>query len=113
PRAIGMKRAMDMILTGRAVSAAEGLRLGFVSEVVPDADLPAAAQRWAAQIAACAPIAIRASKQITYGAADQPDLAAALDFTKYDMVQVVLDSEDALEGKRAFAERRKPKWTGR
>src|SRR5450432_1543953 len=63
PRAIGVKRAMGMILTGRRVSAKEGLELGFVNEVVAPADLMAAAKRWAGLIAECSPMSIRASKQ--------------------------------------------------
>src|SRR5882762_6514617 len=50
PREIGAKQALGMILTGRRVSAVEGKALGFVNEVVPAAELMAAAKRWAAQI---------------------------------------------------------------
>lgn len=113
PRAIGIKRAMDIILTGRTVSATEGQALGFVSEVVSADDLIAAAHRWAAQIAACSPLAIRCCKQVGYGSFDLPDLAAALDVTNYSTVQPMLDSEDSEEGRRAFTERRKPVWRGR
>ncbi len=113
PRAIGIKRAMDIILTGRTVDADEGLSLGLVSEVVHDAELQAAARRWAEQIVACAPLAIRCSKQVAYRSFDLPDLRAALDVSNYSTVAAVFDSEDAEEGKRAFAERRPPRWTGR
>ncbi|MFQ5418169.1 MAG: enoyl-CoA hydratase-related protein, partial [Myxococcota bacterium] len=50
PQQIGLKHAMGMLLTGRRVSAEEGYRLGFVNEVVPRAELMAAARRWAEQI---------------------------------------------------------------
>src|SRR5690606_492701 len=77
PRMIPQKQAMGMILTGRRVPAAEGLRLGFVNEVVPQAELMAAARRWAGQILECSPMSIRASKQAVYAGFDQPTLEQA------------------------------------
>src|SRR5476651_1793582 len=62
PRAIGLKRAMGMILTGRRVGAREGLELGFVNEVTTKEDLLPAARRWAGLIGECSPMSIRASK---------------------------------------------------
>jgi len=62
-RQIGLKQAMGMILTAQAVSAHEGLRLGFVNEVVPQAALASTTRRWCEQILKCAPLAIAASKQ--------------------------------------------------
>src|SRR5271163_4176030 len=75
PRMIGQKAALGMILTGRRVSAAEGRRLGFVNEVVPEGEALAGAKRWAAQILECSPMAIRASKQVAYRSLDAPSLA--------------------------------------
>lgn len=112
PRAVGMKRAMDIILTGRTVGAAEGLAIGLVSEVVAPDHLMDAAHRWAAQIVACAPLAIRCSKQVAYASFDLPDLASALDIANHPLAQTVMDSADGVEGKRAFVERRAPNWTG-
>ena len=66
PRAIPLKHAMGMLLTGRRVSAEEGYRLGFVNEVVPDGEALAGARRWADQILECAPLSVRASKQSAY-----------------------------------------------
>jgi enoyl-CoA hydratase/carnithine racemase len=109
PRMIAHQQAMGMILTGRRVSAAEGARLGFVTEMVPEGEALAAAKRWAAQILECSPMAIRASKQAVYRGQDEPSLAAALK-TVYPAQQENLDSQDYIEGPRAFAERRKPDW---
>ena len=78
PRAIGTKRAMGMILTGRRVSAAEGLELGFVNEVVAPHELMGAALRWAGKIAELSPMSIRASKQAVYQGLDEPSLEAAI-----------------------------------
>jgi crotonobetainyl-CoA hydratase len=113
PRAIGIKRAMDIILTGRMVSAGEGHALGFVSEVVADGAVLAAARRWAAQIVACAPLAVRCSKAVAYASLDQPTLADALDVDRYPQVAPLMASEDSVEGRTAFAARRAPVWKGR
>jgi enoyl-CoA hydratase/carnithine racemase len=111
-REIGPKRALGMILTGNMCSADEGLRAGFVNEIA-DGDVLAAARRWAASIAECSPLSLRASKEMAYRSADLPDMAAALDPRSYPAVTRVLESEDAVEGRRAFLENRKPQWRGR
>lgn len=112
PRTVGIKRAMDIILTGRMVSAKEAARIGLVSEIVPGPDLLPAARRWADQIIACAPLALRCSREVAYTALDMP-LADALDMDNFPSAKAVMDSEDAVEGKRAFVERRPPRWIGR
>jgi len=109
---IPQKQALGMILTGRRVSAAEGKELGFVNEVVPEGQALDAAKRWAAQILECSPMAIRASKQSVYRSLDEPTLQAAMT-TNYPAVKANLESQDYIEGPRAFAERRKPNWRNR
>ena len=63
PREIGIKKAMGMLLTGRRVSAKEGMDLGFVNEVSREKSALAAAKDWARSILECAPLSVRASKE--------------------------------------------------
>ena len=114
PRAIGVKRAMGMILTGRRVSAAEGAELGFVNEVVPAAELMAAARRWAGQIAELSPMSVRASKEAVFKGLDEPTLEAAIrGQNRYPAVSALFTSEDFVEGPLAFSQKRAPNWKGR
>jgi crotonobetainyl-CoA hydratase len=112
PRMIGQKQALGMILTGRRVGAAEGKALGFVNEVVPQGEALAAAKRWAAMILECSPLAVRASKQCVYAGLDEPTLQQAI-ATMYPAQQRNRESQDFIEGPKAFAEKRKPNWQNR
>ncbi len=113
PREIGLKQAMGMILTGRQVPAAEGMRLGFVNDVVPHNELATATRRLAAEILAASPVAVRVSKAVVDHGLAEPGIAAAM--TKQDSDPAVAEmkrSADAVEGPRAFAEKRAPRWQG-
>lgn len=112
PRMIPQKQALGMLLTGRRVPAAEGKELGFVNEVVPQAQVLQAAKRWASQILECSPISIRATKQAVYRGLDESNLAAAIDL-RYSEHKRMIDSEDYIEGPKAFAEKRPPVWKNR
>jgi enoyl-CoA hydratase/carnithine racemase len=106
---IPMKKAMGMILTGRRVPAREGFELGFVTEVVPEGQALEAAKRWAGLILECSPKAVRASKQASYRGLDEQKLETAMRAI-YPAQQENIDSQDYIEGPRAFAEKRKPNW---
>ncbi len=112
PRAIGPKRALHMILTGRHVGADEGLQLGFVNEVVDDEALAERARELAKEICACAPLSIRASKDVVYQSLSIDSLEASM-ATPYESVRALMKSEDFVEGPKAFAEKRAPNWKGR
>ncbi|MCC6531082.1 MAG: enoyl-CoA hydratase/isomerase family protein [Burkholderiales bacterium] len=109
PRMIPQKIALGIILTGRRVSAQEGKSLGFVNEVVAPGEALAGAKRWAQQILECSPLAVRASKEAAYRGLDAASLEEAMT-TVFPMQQRNLESQDYLEGPRAFAEKRKPNW---
>ncbi|MEM7077186.1 MAG: enoyl-CoA hydratase-related protein [Pseudomonadota bacterium] len=113
-RQIGLKRAMGMVLTAQRVDAREGQRLGFVNEVVAVEDFDASIAGWCEKILACAPLSIAASKESMLRGLDEPSLAAAMrEQADYPAFHKWQRSEDAKEGPRAFAEKRKPQWRAR
>lgn len=111
PRLIGLKHSMGMLLTGRRVSATEGRELGFVNEVAED-DVLAAARRWAEAILACSPLSVRATKEAVLRGLDTPIEQALIEEWEYAQVKAMLASQDAIEGPKAFAEKRQPNWVG-
>jgi E-phenylitaconyl-CoA hydratase len=111
PRAIGMAAALDLILTGRQVDAQEALHMGLVQRVVPAAELQAEARRLAEALLANGPLALRAAKQAVVQGFDLP-LAQGLDLEQR-LFGSALQSEDAVEGPRAFAEKRPPRYQAR
>ena len=111
-RTLPMKEAMGLVLTARRMGAAEAQRIGLVNDVVPMAELAARTRALVDELLACAPLALEASKQVMMQSLDEPGLEAAMN-RRYPAAERMLASEDAKEGPRAFAEKRKPRWQGR
>ena len=109
-RQVPTKTAMGMLLTGRFIDAQEAKQIGLVNEVVPAAELMAAAERWAEQILECAPLSVRGTKQAAYAGLGLPlETAARLE---YEWRVRSAESDDRLDGPRAFSEKRSPVWKG-
>lgn len=110
PRAMGERRAKEVILTGLPFTAAEACDWGLVNRVFPQAELLDAALAIARRIAGNAPISVRQAKQsITRGM--QMSLADGLAF-EIECYNRMVSTEDRLEGIRAFNEKRKPQFRG-
>ncbi len=110
-RAVGKAKAMDMVLTGRMIDAAEAERIGLVSRVVPAADLMTEACAVAAKIAALSPVAVAACKAMV-AAAFETTLDQGLR-TERQLFQSLFATEDQKEGMAAFLDKRKPAFKGR
>lgn len=111
PRLIGRSDAMLMLLTGDRVDAAQALRTGLVSKVVPAAQLLEEALTIARRIAQNAPLSVRAVKRLVRDGAALPlDQAIAMENYVFGMLR---DTEDRIEGRLAFQEKRPPVYRGR
>ncbi|MFC4008527.1 crotonase/enoyl-CoA hydratase family protein [Nonomuraea purpurea] len=102
------KVAMEILLTGEPVTAADALRLGLVNRVVPQEQVVPAALALAETVGANAPLAVQAIKRIARGISEQD----AWERTAAESA-ALMRSADAKEGPRAFAEKRAPVWEGR
>ena len=110
-RAIGKARAMELVLTGRRIDAAEADRLGLVTRVVPAVDTVTAALELAAKIASMPPLAVRAAKAAVRATADLP-LSDGLRYER-ERFEALFMTDDQAEGMAAFLEKRRATWTGR
>jgi dehydration protein DpgD len=110
-RQLPLKTAMGYLLTGRHIPATRALELGLVNEVVAEEELDGCVAGWIEDLLRCAPLAVRAIKQAALRSLDMPlDEAFA---ARYEWEDRRSASVDAVEGPRAFVERRTPVWQGR
>jgi enoyl-CoA hydratase len=110
-RAVGKARAMELVLTGRHVTAAEADRIGLVTRVVPDDAVLDEAKTLAHQIAQKAPVAVRLAKDAVLKAFDTT-LEAGLDYER-KLFYLLFSTEDKNEGINAFLGKRQAEFTGR
>ena len=110
-RLVGRGRALELMLRGHAIDAAEAWRIGLVDRVVPSADVLPAAQQLAAELADKPPLAVRAILEAVNRGLDMP-LADAQAY-EATLFGLVAGTDDMKEGTRAFLEKRKPVFRGR
>jgi enoyl-CoA hydratase/carnithine racemase len=108
---IPQKVLLEILLTGDPISAQRAYEIGFVNHVVPAEQVMPKALTLAETIAANAPLTVAAAKEMVYLATDM-GRTAGLEAARH-LFEHVYSSEDAQEGPRAFAEKRKPQWRGR
>ena len=111
PRQIPMKVAMGHLLTGRRITAQRALELGLVNEVTAPERLDQCVAEWTEDLVKCAPLSLRAIKEAVLRSLDMPLEQAFM--TQFTWEQRRRYSCDAVEGPRAFTEKRKPVWRGR
>jgi enoyl-CoA hydratase len=111
PRLVGRGAALEILLTGAPVKAAEALRLGLVNRVVPRDELLAEADSLVRKMIANGPLALRATLEAVHGGLDHP-LAEAQD-GEAQLFGELCATEDAGEGTRAFLEKRQAEFKGR
>ena len=107
-RVIGRRRALDMLFTGRYVSADEAEKFGLLNKVVEPEILSEETKKWALEIAQYSRLTLEIGKQAFYNQVDQTD-KAAYDFSK-EIIAFNSLTKDAQEGMKAFLEKRKPNW---
>jgi enoyl-CoA hydratase/carnithine racemase len=110
-RSVGRKKTLEMMLTGKKLTAADALACGLINEVVPAAELEARTMKLAAELADRSPAALALGLKAFYRSQDM-EFAPQLRYLQAELGRV-LALEDAAEGIAAFLGKRKPIWKGK
>lgn len=110
-RCVGRKKALELLLYGNLIPAAEALALGLVNRIVPRDALESEGRRWAAELAQKSPLAVQIAKSAFYAAEDM-EYGRQFAFMNEAFARLCT-TEDAREGVAAFFEKRKPIWRER
>jgi cyclohexa-1,5-dienecarbonyl-CoA hydratase len=112
PKLIGRKKALELIFTGDTISAAEAKEMGLVNKVVPAEKLAKAVDELVRKLKDLSPIVLKLVRKAAYQAIDV-DFVKALDGVTDIYLKELMQTEDAVEGLKAFLEKRKPTWKGK
>lgn len=110
PRLIGYGRACELLMTGESIDARQAERIGLVNRVVPHQELDSATEALVQQLLSRPPLALRFTKKALYGGLDK-DMKTEFDYEHFAQVTCLL-TEDYQEGRRAFFEKRPPRFSG-
>jgi len=112
PRLVGRKKAFELILTGDVIGAAEAKRIGLVNHVVPPEKLEETANELINKLKDKSPVVLKLTRMALYQTIDL-DFKRALDNVTSLYLNLLMRTEDAVEGLKAFLEKRKPQWKGK
>jgi len=112
PKLVGRKKAFELILTGDVIDAAEAKRIGLVNHVVPPEKLEEASKELVNELKDKSPVVVKLTRMALYQTIDL-DFKRALDNVTDIYLNLLMRTEDAVEGLKAFLEKRKPQWKGK
>lgn len=112
PRLVGRKKAFELILTGEVIDAAEAKRLGLVNHVVPPEKLEEKTRDLADDLKEKSPVVVKLTRMALYQSVDL-DFKKAIDAVTGIYLNLLIKTEDAVEGLEAFLDKRKPQWKGK
>lgn len=110
-KAVGRKKALELLFFGELIKAPQALEIGLINRVVPNDDLENEGLAWAENLAGKSPVALQIAKQAFYASSDM-DYTQQFDFMN-EVFARLCSTHDAKEGVAAFFEKRPPKWQGR
>jgi cyclohexa-1,5-dienecarbonyl-CoA hydratase len=112
PRLVGRKKAFELILTGEVIDAAEAKRIGLVNHVVPPEKLDEKTMELVNKLKEKSPVVVKLTRMALYQSMDL-DFKKAIDHVTGIYLNLLIKTEDAVEGLKAFLEKRKPQWKGK